>query len=982
MTELRRTIDEIRFLIENDTFVVTDELTQCASAYAVRCREANVRLRKCEEFLNQGLRSEALHISELAPNLLDLTSQLDFPEREQWVELLAGYSLPLPESLLLDVAGLLNEAYALQEPLQRMLDQHRLYALARSPLPQRLNVLRSLAEFDTTSGHWEPDIREMELARFREIESEARVAMSKGRLDQLKSLVAELNSTQWLETAPANLLRDLKLKGGNAARSQAREQLEMLEEALREAHSSMDLAQARQLRDAWKKQAKIAQLSDQDELSLRVCPVLDWIDDDDRRDAAERTYRRAVAELEQRIDDGTLSSAELQRYGQAVEKCGRGMPEALRSRYRNHVSSLQLGEMRRNRFKIGSIVTSVMGVVGVIGVAVYLGNESQKSRQIIVAVESLIGDAQLDQASKLLDANSARLATDEGHALKKKLNAAQQSEHDRVAHFNSAVNTGRQLDDLVSGEKAIQQARGLARTADEKIVVGNLESAWKASHSAEVARHEQQFRKHVESATAKLRELDGMLASPVAEPNMRAAMESVGSEIAALRVLETKVAPELMSQATLLESRHGSLQKAFADTQRKNSLLEKLSQLVASSAKVSDSDSQVSELRTLLDQFVTTFPNDSRSPGFKGAGNVEAVKAAFGRGKLTAEWKQFWPVDATDVENRLKSCAGFLTDNPASPDRGAIGRYEAFLKSLQWRETGDDDSEQPVRSRLRALFTGKLIKDGHVLRGKDGKSYYLPKETDYTNRKSVTLKYIAGFNDELKSTREIEVDELETLKTEPPPQKVIADHVFQTVSDVTLEAWDPYLQKLAQSLVAAKNVDDFLRYVLLLKTLQHAASGNSLLELELKKTLADLNDSQMDVSASWMDPNDPTAKSSRQLAAVLLKRVTDLDAVWKRAATSQDNLSRELFRQTLPIGWVERTGDRKWILRTHWTSQRKHSLMCVSAAGEDGVRNWLPVGTVQGSAVELDIPTSGGPLEGTIVFASPLPSMQKTASVR
>ena len=197
-----------------------------------------------------------------------------------------------------------------------------------------------------------------------------------------------------------------------------------------------------------------------------------------------------------------------------------------------------------------------------------------------------------------------------------------------------------------------------------------------------------------------------------------------------------------------------------------------------------------------------------------------------------------------------------------------------------------------------------------------------------------------------------------------------------------MEGWDPYLQKVAQSLVAAKNVDDFLRYLLLLKTLQHAASGNSLLELELKKTLADLNDPQMDLSASWMDPNDSSAKSSRQLAAVLLKRVTDLDGAWKRAAASQDNLSYEIFRQTLPIGWVERTGDRKWILRTHWSSERKHRLVCVSPAGEDGIRDWLPVGTAQGSSVELDIPASGGLLEGTFVFASPLPSTQKTASVR
>jgi len=89
MADLRRTIDEIRSLMQDEVIELTAQLEQLASEFAQGCREANERLRKCEEFLNQGLRAEALHFAELAPNLLDQVGMLDFPELAEWSDFLA-----------------------------------------------------------------------------------------------------------------------------------------------------------------------------------------------------------------------------------------------------------------------------------------------------------------------------------------------------------------------------------------------------------------------------------------------------------------------------------------------------------------------------------------------------------------------------------------------------------------------------------------------------------------------------------------------------------------------------------------------------------------------------------------------------------------------------------------------------------------------------------------------------------------------------
>ncbi len=985
MTELRRTIDEIRFLLQDEAFAITDQLMQCIADYSLQCHDANVRLRKCEEFLNQGLRSEALHLAEISPNLLDTVAMLDFPEREQWVNLLAGYSLPKPEPLLLGVASILNEAYAVQQPLQRLLDQHRLHALARSPLVQRLSVLRAISEIDTASGHWDGDIRAMERARFREIESESRVAIAAGEVDSLKELVGELNSRAWLESVPADLLRNLKQKGGHVVRGQAREQLEMLVETLHDAQAALNLGLARQMRDAWVANAKVVQLDEQDELAQEAAPVLEWVEDEDRKEAAEKAYRRSVADLEQALEQNALSTAELQQCGLAIEKCGRVIPEALRVRYRNRLTTLDLAESRRNLLKIGGTVGAVVAVVAVICVAVYFSTEAEKSRRILASANGLIDEHKLDEARKLLEEHPHRLLSEEGLALKSKLAGATQAEHDRQSKLNAAIERAQDSTDLAATAVALEQARALVRTADEKIAVGKLEAEWTTKQNADVAQSEQQFRTMLAATTTNLRTLDSLLNTPDSESEIRKLVEQVQSELNEMHGLEPKVAAELISQATLLESRFGGFRKTYAEVVKKNVLLDRLAVLVQMGIQTSPTDPQLTEYKAALTQFAAAFPNDPRVAGFKGGGSEDVIKSILARQKLAAGWQQFWPPDSQEVQSRQKSCAAFLAEFPTSPEREVVSRYAAFLKSLQWRKEGDEDSKTSVQVRLRDLFSGKLIRDGFLLRckeGKDFKDYYLEKADDFSERTTpITFKYVVGFNGEVKISKALEPSLFPLPKTVDPPQKLIADKIIEEIEDVEAEKWDEFLNQKADLLLKDTEVNAFLRYFLVLKILEFAGEGNSLLAAELKKPLSDLNDDPPDMSVSWMDPLNVAAKDSRKRADTLIKRITTstLKGVWARAAVAQEKLSADLFRQTLPVGWLERTADRRWILRSKWKSDKKHSLM-VSVAAEDGARTWQQVGFVQSGTAEWNLPAVGSLIEGTVVFATFVPASPKTAS--
>ena len=70
---------------------------------------------------SKDLRSEAIHLAESEPNLLDSLAALDFPERADWDELVQIYQLAAAPKLAVDQAQFLNEAYAQEDPLQDLL---------------------------------------------------------------------------------------------------------------------------------------------------------------------------------------------------------------------------------------------------------------------------------------------------------------------------------------------------------------------------------------------------------------------------------------------------------------------------------------------------------------------------------------------------------------------------------------------------------------------------------------------------------------------------------------------------------------------------------------------------------------------------------------------------------------------------------------------------------------------------------------------
>jgi len=166
-------ISEIAKTIRNafsiDSELEVSEVKEVHQRFVECIETVNGRLIKCDDLLRKGLRDEAIQECETRPNLLELVNELDIEEGKAWGSYISQFGTAPQPDILIDVAIAINEAYVDRQPLEGLLRQHRALAISRSPLSQRLNVLRNILLKDPSNPAWQEDVSSYEATRLNQI---------------------------------------------------------------------------------------------------------------------------------------------------------------------------------------------------------------------------------------------------------------------------------------------------------------------------------------------------------------------------------------------------------------------------------------------------------------------------------------------------------------------------------------------------------------------------------------------------------------------------------------------------------------------------------------------------------------------------------------------------------------------------------------------------------------------------------------------
>lgn len=921
---------------------VTEEITQMAAAYAALCVTANDRLRQCSAFLQQGLRSEAIHLAEESPNLLDLVSQLDLPDPEAWADFCRNNGLPVPPSLQLDRAAQLNEAYAQDQPMEHLLSRHRLLALSRAPLRERLSVMREIARLDPGTPYWEKDIRTFEQARLKELPGAFHAAVKTRDDDAIADLMEEVNRQPWYELVPTDLAKGVADAFARMQRAEAEAELRTLVEPLRDAFAARSLQECQALVQRWKNVlAKSGVTTVGDDLNDEIKPVVAFVAEETRREENLRKFKDGCR-IFTRMLDQDQPDAELEAGYAKLREYQLDIPEDLTKRYLAKRAGRRKDAERQHKTRliaIGSGAAAVI-IVAIVLIVLYMhGSAAAAWAQSINNDVKLHTREGLDHALASIDdlkKNHPGMLQEPRVAAAVSAAESEKNQYDQDAASALALaqklEAARQTASKVNDQDTApaQDVRNAALALQNTLADAGAQAdklAWadpdKKLHGALAAGQDVLAALRGRVVAAARAEMDAISKDLSAIPTDASTPESVADTEARISALAKRIAA--LQGSPLLDDAAAAQATALAGqiTSRQQGL-EASSVVAEQMQEVRSHAGSASELEAGLTAFVTKFDGDRRSADFKKAlalmGPAKSLEAWHA---LTAEFTGGLAAGSPAVtKKRLDAVNAFLVAHPDCPKTADITRYRDYLQ-----RAGNALAEKGIwQNAFADLLATPVLSDLTFLQASDGRKFYTlgnPKRTEHRMNGDVSVSFEVLDPADLTKRVKITIDPPLTVSSNPEPAphtKVMSD-IADALKMISPDNWDSYGIDLASSIAKNNQIDSVVKGILLLPALKTevAVTGGSpdnpgMLGDVYDRAIAELTRLAPD-QMPWTDPSrisDNTRASLEKIAASLPPAAD----VKKKLAAAKQSLFASVNLDPLTGGMLLKDDAGNWNVYT------------------------------------------------------------------
>ena len=377
MRDPQKLIDEIHGFLGRSDQTLTEDVRGLVGELNELCGVADVRLRRCEDYLRRGLVGEAIHLAEVEPPVLEVVSALDFHGREQWEEILNMYGLPAPPRVNLSRAAALNQAYELHRTLEPLLREYRRLCISRSPLGERMSVLRDLARRDPGNSSWNDDLAACEAPALAEMTQAVNKALPRGDLAALSAIAQHLQGGTWSSPQAVPLMQQVQAEVQALRSKQARKGLSTYSAALSRAMADDDLVAVtttyQTLYDAW----VAAALPPEDPVSQQLTQAASWVQNAQQRHARKGEFDRQVSAFQMLLTSTKADEDSLEEGFDKLGRFGLPIPDAIKKSYRTAMKRYEHETNARARgwdrmmnmmllsiaLPVSLVVLAIMGVV-------------------------------------------------------------------------------------------------------------------------------------------------------------------------------------------------------------------------------------------------------------------------------------------------------------------------------------------------------------------------------------------------------------------------------------------------------------------------------------------------------------------------------------------------------------------------------------------------------------------------------------------
>ena len=948
--DYQQLIDDIESLMASPTGVEAEQVGRLHAKFELVVKAINARLRDCDQLLKKGLRNEALERCDADPKLLDLFLIVDFPERDSWEDTVRQCGLTPPD-LLVSVAGELNDAYASEKPLAELKYQVRLHALARSPLPIRIGLMRQLAKVDQNSTVWDEDLKIFEKARHNQLAGDCQAAIKSGNMAMLASLCEELQSPDWIAPPAKSLLKQVGDSLTQLRRQQAREQLRTVEPELTAAFAAFDVQLGREVRETWRKLADIAALPGSDPLMQLVAPALEWLEGQDEQERTQADYERAVAALTQALDKGAGRLVLEERY-HALVAVGLGIPDDLKQRLEDRLKRLDRDKSRVLQLRIAGVVVAVSLLVALVVFSITNASFRNQVKAQVAVLQKLLDEKQLPDAEAHLTKLETELprvaAAPEIQQIKGDLTVAQQKDAVRQVEFKTLIDSARRDGVDQATFKTVPVAlKTLSKAWD--VAVYSSEKAEVKAVSKLVEDRQANLQQFMDDRfntdmTQRNEEFDGLKNAPLDNLTALKNLETAVKEIAeregvTAAMMETRVRPlmtkveQAIQKGTKLQSEARFLQEINANIGDRTKFFAQMDRYIKSTEFVGTSRHNDFQRAVQSDQ-----------PLVNGFQNWSAFLEALMRRDLTT-------VDGVTA-NKLRTDADkLMKDHPGFSYAPQLQDAVVYLSKSAGRERGSPLMEQLLALKMFKVFAARA----------EGKRYYFSTEPAKDATGSLSVKYYS--DTEFKTTKQTRLAGADSEAGYRSPQMLFeakATEILNKLRDEKGAKWDQAFIELLGELFNSPNMDPILKIQLIPYTLRAAADGSSFLPTRLEKIKTEIDRENLNPSTNWVLPDDAEANQVRIRAETLLKRLAgdlrDVKPLLAEANLALESLKRPKFDlRYVWTGWMHRDQSNNWTCTFRGNAPLNPSgdlfMLVKSPTGEVG---FVRAGQVQQGQARLD----------------------------
>lgn len=972
MTPEQQLIQQIIQLINSSQLERNPLLEDYAEQFSEMCRLANDRLLRCADYLDKGMRSEAIHEAQTQPDLFHLSELLASDGLRKWKNICIDLELarfqPLNESILTR----LRSEMKLEEDLSPLLKEYR-RCVYQADHPGCIRILRQLREKDPENQSWKTNLEPLEEAALGEWIEQAEEALSAMDLRWLKSIFNELNHPQRVVAAPESLMKRLRVALMSERSGDLLLEGEKLLGIVRDLMSKEDAVELEaQLEKCDKLMEDEAFLRRPPEWDKTLVSARELLETLGRRRAKQADFNQAMSGMRDLLEGGSFGEMELRHEWERLEAWEMPIPELLRRQVEETLGAMRSRRLRRAKMiAYGTACGIILAVLVAFGVLWWHNRNVLRARRL-AEMEALYDGKRIDELENYLklveESDPVFFKSPAVRTLNDKLLANKETFRKMALEYANRRTylEGIRKNGYGAGreqiERLLREADENATSREEKDWLSSWRNGWRAWESRQVASADGVLARAIRQIDTSLVELRGV--DLVGERKKLEELRDIcqkaqvvderASQEVRKRFAETK--EKLDARWLDFETREREAnEKALAD---EKAAAERQAKLVALRRDIPRALPDLTRYGQLLGEFLEVGAGEPEYSGYK------ATYDRIGMYSKAAMLSKFVLVNLSPGGESSRQISEFLAGEAGLPDsvwRADLSRASELMsetvglrRKVMGLMSGNRNELRVYKFRFRRKGTEtwtELYSPEPILeKTQDGVTQYWGQVywCEKDDKRMSLLHTSRVFADKLTT-------ELFEFERRVSPEDNLAAHTVylrKLIAEANeASAMDIHLLKALGELRTSEEIDT-IPAAWLAKRLVHFLYENCHAELPETTYWVDFA-KEIDTNVPWINKNHPETRLASEKVAAFWVKMPDFEPIIRRLEANRALLCASLSFGVQCVGSIQPSGDSGGMKLVSCTTSRSDELWVLQASAVNVLPQFKVLSTI-GDSIDAE----------------------------